>query len=736
MNVSVVQKELCFGCGACAQKCPKDAIKMVANEFGFLYPIIDEEKCINCGLCKKSCPALNSKKEKKEPISKAYEVKSKYSQKCASGGIFYEMARDFIEKGGYVAGTVWNEQFLPEIVVTNELETLEKMKGSKYVQGSTGNSYVETLDILKQGKKVLYSGTPCQIAGLYKFLGKDYENLFTIEILCHAGGSPMVWQKYIDYAQRKYGKKIVDCKMQNTKDKLVLYFEDNTSVVEKFYGNEYIDFYITGRTKKDSCSVCPFMGRVRNADIIIGDIWAKWAKKKRQKGISLVILNSEKAEKLFRENDWEFCKTFDINSKKNKPLNKINDNIPVPNKERDIVLNKILKAEKFEDVLDNKKVALMNFNYPRDNFGALLLAFAMEKVVKSFGYEPYTINYYKNPITMDFDVQGPTWKFREKFLNLFGFAVEKKDLYPLNNKFDKFIFGSDIIWGSTREYVYFGDWLHGNKNLIAYAASFGQNKLPEKDEHKKISMRRFNSVSVRESSGVDICKKYADVDATWVIDPSMLLRKEDYEEIIENDYSKVPEGDYIGYYTFWRFDPYDINIELPLYNMFKDVSGNTRTFGQWLNFIKNSKYIITSSFHGVCFSLLYNKPFVFVEKPNEDNERVKSLFRKYNIDVERIVKNNKDITLELLEKEMDWDRINAEIEKFRAFSLDWLKSALEEKPSFKEVIDENQKNYYLIKVFGIKIKVKKKFKKSFLKLLSCFIFNKKKRREFKEKYIK
>lgn len=737
----IVQKNLCFGCSACEQKCPVGAISMVRNKHGFLYPVIDNSKCINCGKCRSICPALNNKKQKTTPINEAYAVRYKDSVKCASGGAFYAFANTFNNMNEYIAGTVWNEEFIPETIVSEKETDIKRMLGSKYVNGGTGNSFSETLKLLKKNSKVLFSGTPCQIAGLYAFLGKDYDNLITVEILCHGGGSPLAWTQYINYANKKYNKKIIDSKTQNTKGKITLYFEDGTNVVENIHrDNEYTPVYMDGRIKRDCCCICPFMGRVRNADIIIGDIWAKWASKEREKGISLVILNSQKGKWLFNKINWDYCEKFDLNSKNNDPLNKINNNIPAYNTDRETVLSNFANGMDFINAIKNRKVGLMNFNYPRDNYGALLLAYAMEKIVKKMGYIPCTINYYKNPLTMDFNPQGAMWKFREKYLNLYGFAADKEDLLKYNDRFNIFIFGSDIIWKDTREYVYFADWIYGNKNLIAYAASFCENKLPKADKRKKLCMQRFSSVSVREKSGIDICKQYANVNAEHVIDPSLLLDAQDYQNIIDEDSNtSVPKGDYLVYYTFGTLNPYAVNSKLPIYNLWKNENDEARSFGQWLNLIKNCKCVISQSFHGVCFSILYNKPFFYIKKTHEDNERVNSLLKKLGIDDSRIVLSEDEINDQLINKKIDYQNVNLKLKEFREFSYNWLFEALNKDNQFiapMDIIKENSTDKKKYNILGIKVTVNKnKIKNKIIKMLSCFIFNKKRRKKFKNKYI-
>ncbi len=691
MITQKLQREFCFGCGACTAVCSAEALQMKADAYGFLYPELNAARCTGCGQCLAVCPALVDAKNS-TPIAEAYAVRGHDAEHSASGSVFYTLAKTCLEKDKgknktYFAGAVWNNSFLPEITVGNSLQDLEKMRGSKYVHADTGTSYRKTKELLEAKNIVLYSGTPCQIAGLKNFLGKDYNTLLTMELLCHGGGSPLAWQKYLQYAEKKYHKPITDSKCLNSKNRFLLYFADGTAVCENLREeNEYFRFYGQNKFTRPSCFSCPFNRRRRCGDLVLGDIWASWAEEERKKGISLVIVNSEKAKYFLKSVPWEYFKPFDINDVKNHPLNKINGNTAQLAAVRELALDKIRGSLPFENLYQNKKAALMNFNYPRDNYGALLLAYALEKTLRRMGYEPHTVNYYKNPYTMDFDPRGAMWKFRENFLTLHGFYTEKNQLPPLNAEFDKFIFGSDVIWKDTREYVYFADWVNGKNTLIAYAASFCENKMPEQDEHKKACMRRFDAVSVREKSGIAICRDYAGVEASHVIDPSLLLEAKDYEEIIGNEYSEIPSGDFIAHYTFWQFDPYALLKHMPVYNAFKNEQNKARPFGQWLNMVKNCRFFITSSYHGVCFALLYSKNFVYLRKPGEDNERVNSLFETLGLDKRLILNHEREISKERVYNEdnaIHYAQINQNIAAFRQFSLNWLEKALQMPPSRK-----------------------------------------------------
>ena len=192
--IELVNKEKCTGCSACYNICPKNAIKMKEDKEGFKYPIIDKEKCIECGLCKNTCSVI--KKEKKKVDINELEVVAAYSKNeiirktSSSGGIFTEIAKTILKDGGVIFGAGYDEHLnVIHKKAENEKE-LEELKGSKYVQSSIGTTYKEAKNILEKGIKTLYVGTPCQIVGLKEYLQKDYEQLYTCDVICHGSPSP------------------------------------------------------------------------------------------------------------------------------------------------------------------------------------------------------------------------------------------------------------------------------------------------------------------------------------------------------------------------------------------------------------------------------------------------------------------------------------------------------------------------------------------------------------------
>ena len=208
--IEITDKLKCCGCGACKNVCPKQCIKMLAGEKGFLYPLVNKSACINCGLCNKICPITSSKKNQtKKTAFAAYNIDEAVRSLSSSGGMFGLFAKKVIGNGGVVFGVAFDFSYKSVYhTAVDNLEELPKLYGSKYLQSDTGNSYKEVEMQLQEGKSVLFVGTSCQIAGLKSYLRKEYEKLVTVDVICHGVPSPKVWSDYATIQEERAGAKL------------------------------------------------------------------------------------------------------------------------------------------------------------------------------------------------------------------------------------------------------------------------------------------------------------------------------------------------------------------------------------------------------------------------------------------------------------------------------------------------------------------------------------------------
>lgn len=235
--INIKEKHNCCGCGACEQICPKQCISMSTDNEGFLYPQVDSAICIDCGLCEKVCPVINCN-EPHTPIATyaSKNLNEEVRSQSSSGGVFTLLAEKVISEGGVVFGARFNENWAVIHDYTATVEGLKLFRGSKYVQSIIGDNYKIAKQFLSEGRKVLFSGTPCQIAGLKKYLRKENENLLTVEVVCHGVPSPKVWHDYLEYkrAKRAVGKKTVSSSLNELPVITGISFRDKTNGWKKY----------------------------------------------------------------------------------------------------------------------------------------------------------------------------------------------------------------------------------------------------------------------------------------------------------------------------------------------------------------------------------------------------------------------------------------------------------------------------------------------------------------------
>lgn len=334
--VEINNKENCCGCGSCVQSCPKECISLQCDREGFYYPIVNKDICINCGLCEKVCPLINVA-EKREPINvfAAKNHDDSIRMKSSSGGVFYDLAKSIIQQGGYVFGASFNANWNVHHIVIDKIDDIKLLMGSKYVQSNIGNSYRKAKELLQMGCLVLFSGTPCQIAGLHKFLrNKRYDNLLTVDFLCHGVPSPGVWHRYLEecvfYRSRRQAaagentvclslnlcSEIKDIKFRDKQDgwrkyrlvvsKKSVHKTDKNSVwlscIHK--ENPYMKGFLNDIYLRPSCYACKFKRFQSQSDITLADYWGinRVAPQFNDNiGVSMLFINTSKGQTVFND---------------------------------------------------------------------------------------------------------------------------------------------------------------------------------------------------------------------------------------------------------------------------------------------------------------------------------------------------------------------------------------------------------------------------------------------------
>lgn len=316
----IIKRDDCTGCMACMNICPKKAIKIQVEKDGFSYPKIDETMCVECGLCKKVCPVIHSLQENENEIEvyACKNINEDVRMKSSSGGIFTLIAEWILEQKGVVFGVKLNENLEAIHSYTEDKNGLEPFRGSKYVQSQIGNTYYKVKLFLEQNRKVLFTGTPCQVEALLSYLGKEYTNLYTQDLICHGVPSPKVWKKHLEEKKTQKGEMPTQVDFRK-KDNLgwqqyEVYYKYN-QIEERIMHKEdsYMKLFLDNVILRKTCYNCQFKKLKRKSDITLADFWGISKVKPEfsdKIGVSVVLVNSEKGKILFEgiKNQLSFCK--------------------------------------------------------------------------------------------------------------------------------------------------------------------------------------------------------------------------------------------------------------------------------------------------------------------------------------------------------------------------------------------------------------------------------------------
>lgn len=750
----------CTGCSACASVCGRSALGMKPDKAGFLYPVVDDNLCIQCGRCTAVCPVLKPNEPDLSPKCFAARTFDSELLRCSSsGGVFSELAKQILAEKGSVFGCVADDFYVRQVKIDSEAG-LSALRGSKYVQSDVRDSYRIAQSDLQFGRNVLYSGTPCQIAGLKRFLGKEYENLICVEVLCYGVPSPMAFCKL---AQSYFGQKgkITDVSFRNKDagwwgwawvwDKIFSFYDDGRLTCgNENESNAYVEAFLNLLSSRRSCYQCTAKDGRSGADLSIGDFWGLEKSSvdiKDGLGMSAVMVHTKRGQELFDRADcWRQEVKLDEITKSNRGY--FSSKTPPPKSRRAFLfLVRFLSNRRALHVIElirtrgrslfrgcksqdgGNFVGIMTYNWRvmMHNYGTFFQHLALRNALTSLGYRPFRIDNacWRDVIfTMAMPIRATRlwilsllglkkrpdaglfswWPLKEFFKFYFDYKKHIGVLFDqddLKKKAFACIAGSDQVWTSGQRECFLGD-VEDDVRKLTYAVSAdwtAVDNIPGWEDLIKMTAQTFAGVSIRESVGVEKYKKITGrEDVVRVCDPVLLMRPEFYVEKFHLKSRKSKQGNMVCYFVnacsekdvgmaTLREIATTMNKRLRFIGIQGAENIPTRvervhpTPNQFLQLILDADIVFTNSFHGLLFSILFNKQFVFVQQvthPGIDQNMRQYEYLEFFGLTDRAVgpRDSLSDVESVLAREIDWKRVNERVERFRILSREWLRHKL------------------------------------------------------------
>lgn len=713
-TVENIRKESCTGCGACFNICPQKAISMEYDEEGFAYPVVSRALCTDCGLCYERCPSVSAVKPFEQPECYAVMAEDEIRMKSSSGGMFTLLAEKVIDNGGFVCGAAYSEDYSKvEHIIVSDKTGLEKLRGSKYVQSDTGKTFVKIKELLEEKKEVLFSGCPCQAAGLKSFLGKEYDNLLIVDLICHGGNSIKAYRSFLKECAEERKIRSVNFREKEGfgwSTPVCITYTDGTQTRQSCDKSPWYMAFLKGIINRPYCSGCVYASPSRISDITLGDFWGVSEispEYNDNKGTGLVLVNSPKGEKALSDvkTQLKLCAPVPFDKVK-KIAQTRNGQLLSPKKSH------VNRHRFFEEADSMSFSAAVNHSldehydigvvgwWYNENYGGTLTYYALNRILKSMGLSILMI---EKPLIEGSET--PNYGNIPRRFAKKHYAISKiyhpNKLGELNAKCTAFISGSDQLF-SPSLWSYSGpslflDFANPGKNIISYASSFGESFKSGDDFRSMVSyyLHRFNSISVREDYGVDILREQFGLDAEKVLDPVFVCDPAEFHRLADSSSVKT-EG---KYFVSFFLDPCDEKrdailhtskkLKLPYVNLIHacDFESNMQRLGldgtkpdldieDFLNYYKNAEFVITDSFHGTCMAIIFKKPFISIANYQRGVKRFVSMLKEVGL-INRLVFDYSEIYKKpRLYSDIDYDKVYKRIGPLRERSYDWLKKAI------------------------------------------------------------
>ncbi len=708
----------CTGCSACLNVCHHHAVSLQADpaqHYGYAA-FIDTAKCIDCGACRKVCPVLSPAQNMNypEPDTYALYANPEVLEASASGGAFTLLAKAILRDQGCVIGAAYRENFSVAHIMIDSAEDLPLLQRSKYLQSDMGTIIAQIKKELPK-RKVLFVGTPCQVAGVRKCI-PSHENLFLVDLYCGHTPSNHLFARYLaeNFDQNCLKSYAFRTKQHGwVSDTVTLSFTDNHTEVRRTSDDCYQMCYHSRLAMRKVCEACQFSGFPRQGDITIADFWwieETYPEYANPMGVSSVLVNNPHGDMLFEQvrKDAAFCQKVSFSAMhKNRPA------MVSAHPGRDHFYD-LLKSKSFNEAvkrsMNNHFDIVLWGNWTERNYGSELTYYCLYQVLTSMGYDVLMVERPKDAIWGPNDT--PVLFRNNPYPEYACFIPDSKtEMYHLNEMAETFMVGSDQIWHHDL-YDCFGrvcylEFVHPQKKKVAYSSSFGREYWdgnPFEINQTAALLNTFNAVSVREASGVSLCRDLFHQDAALVLDPLFLCSKDKLTALA--DTSDIRKDNYIGVYVldeFKAFEPalavLEEDLGLPAQIIldafvYHDTSSFTHeilldaSIEDWISNFVHAEYIVTDSFHGMCLAILFQKPFAAISNSKRGSTRFKELLHLLHLD-DRLLESGCDeqAILSLLHQPIDYSQVTQKLETLKNASINWLQAALKDDPVYENAAD-------------------------------------------------
>lgn len=697
----------CVGCASCQNACAQNAIEMYLDKIDGYFPYVNDKICVNCGKCVTACPEMVTEKNIPIPIEGyAAVADDEIRMLSSSGGFFGVIAEEILNSGGVVYGVMWDEKLKAVHTRGTCIEDIREFRYSKYVQSDTTNIFRKVKKDLVENRTVLFSGTPCQIAGLKKYIEVEHvdsDNLILLDLICGSAPSSALWKMYLDeqygseelpsdyrFRDKTHGWKVIS-------NVLLKHAEQYTDVVEDYY----LKGFLENMMLRSACDECGYR-KCKLGDITIGDFWkvGKYSSEINDgKGCSTVLVNTEKGRKICQAIKDKFA-IFE-----KKEIEKLMDgggfrNLSNPGIE--IFRRKIRNGDSlrlaYEAGRDMRYDIGLVGEWCNHNYGSHLTYYALKKTLEKMGLSVLLIG---PPVTW--------WKYSkniygdERFRCIPGnddvayLSLDEYDYEYLNSKCDMFCVGSDTTFN---EFQFFDKkkyaglaWTDTNKGRIIYGGSFGTYEFTstkDRIEYLKYCFHRFDDISFREKAGVELAKTVFNVDSNYVLDPVFLLSAEEWRQC-----EKQPEGmkeKKFGIVFFYEENGHDIDTEKFVNKLEKNLGCEfyyvTRSESTKKNAISNIKIeellwlidhaemVLTNSFHVTDMSIIFNRSFYAINRVMQLPTRIPDILETCGLENRMIIDYRYDEINEAYLEPIDYQQVNYVLQEYIDRSKKWLFDAV------------------------------------------------------------